>query len=464
MTPSAHSSKDVPAFGTVRVGILAMIAGRVRSMFADRLARNVGWYGLAELGNRVTRLVTTIVLARWLIPQDYGVAAIAITAFEIVRVIAQNGIGQAVVRTHQSKLPGVLRTAHRASWLMCFVSMSLLCLTGVVASFITGRSELAVMMFCLSGVLFTLPFGQIQAHLIVRDNRLHVLAGIAVVQMALDNALTAIFAIYGFGPWAVVLPKLLTAPIWVIGMRRAQTWTPDKTATPAPMAEIMSFAAPIIGSELLVAARFNVDKLLVGFFLGIEALGIYYFVFNAGIGFSLSITGALSASIYPHLAELSAKPREMLARFDRLVWTAVFPCSAVIALQAVGAFIYVPIVFGSSWESSAPLVAILCGSAIAKPAFDAASQLLRAFGQPQRELYGSVGLTVLSLTALCVALPLGLPTAVAVLSLTMFVAQFAFAIWVRGALGRPTFTTPMTDPLRPILARVPKPSNAGVPT
>jgi O-antigen/teichoic acid export membrane protein len=409
----------------------------------------------------VTRLITTVILARWLVPNDYGIAAIALTAYEFAHVLAQNGIGQAVVRSNDEQLPGLCRTAYRASWFACATAVVLLLVAGVIAAAVTDRLELLAMMACLSVIFLTFPFGQIQAHLIVRANRLHVLAGVAVVQVALDNALTALFAIYGFGPWAVVLPKLITAPIWVIGLRRAQSWTPDRTAKPAPMSELMTFAAPIIGSELLVAARFNLDKLLVGFVLGIEALGIYYFVFNAGIGFSLSLTGALSASIYPHLAELSGHRGQMLARFDKLLLTAVLPCSAVIALQAVGAMIYVPIVFGTTWEHVAPLVAILCASAIAKPSFDAASQLLRAFGQPRRELYGSVGLTALSLTALVVALPLGLAVAVPALSITLFVAQFGFAMLVRRALARPDAIAQPVSPMRPILARLPKQTPAG---
>ena len=66
---------------------------QARALLADRLVRNVGWYGLAEFANRFTRLITTIILARWLIPHDFGIAAVAMTTFEIIRVLAQYGIG-----------------------------------------------------------------------------------------------------------------------------------------------------------------------------------------------------------------------------------------------------------------------------------------------------------------------------------------------------------------------------------
>ena len=414
--------------------LYAGLATRVRTLLADRLVRNIGWYGLAEFANRFTRLITTVVLARWLLPADFGIAAIAITTFEIIRVIAQQGIGQAVVRASDRELPAVAATAYVASWIVCGFAFMLQVAAGAIIARLTGHPGVFPMIACLALVLLTLPFGQMNAYLVLRDNRLHVLAGVAVVQVAADNILTAVLALAGFGAWAVVLPKLITAPIWVIGIRRAATWRRDPAAGYAPMRPLFWFAAAVISSELLVAARNNVDKIIVGAILGIEALGIYYFIFNAGIGFALSLTGAVAASIYPHLAELSGKPREMLARYDGIMLRAVLPTSVVICAQAGLALVYVPIVFGVKWESFGTLVAILCASAVSKPLYDGAAQLMRASGHPRVELYGSAALTVLSLTALIFALPYGLGPGVAALAATTFVLQAGFAVLVRYGL------------------------------
>lgn len=416
-------------------GVVAALRGRMGRMLSDRLVRNVGWYGVAEVANRFTRLVTAIVLARALLPEDFGIAATAITTFEIVGVIAMHGIGQAVVRASDDELPALMNTARRASWAVCLAAVALQLLVGCVMSAVTGRQDVFWMIACLAGVYLTLPFGQMQAHLIVRANRLHVLAAIAMFQVAADNLLTAALAFHDFGAWAVILPKLLTTPIWVIGMRRAQTWSPDPAAGYAPWRPLARFASAVIASEFLVAARFNLDKALVGMVLGLEALGIYYFVFNAGIGFSLSLTNSLSASVYPHLAELASRPRAMLDRYDDIVVRAAVTCAAVIAVQAGLAVFYVPLVFGERWAPHAYLVSILCMSAIAKPIFDCACQLLRAFAMPRIELYASAGLTLLSLSAMAAALPFGLPVGIAAFSMTTVAAQFAVATAVRKWFG-----------------------------
>jgi PST family polysaccharide transporter len=416
------------------MGWRARFVSRLTAVRDDRLVRNVGWYGLAEFANRFTRLLTTIVLARALLPEDFGIAAIAITTFEIIRVLAQFGIGQAVIRSADRELSSVCNTAYRASWLVCLLAFGLQLAAAAVIARVTGRPEVFAMIAALALVFLTLPFGQIQAHLIVRANRLHVLAGIAVVQVAADNLLTAGFALAGFSAWAVVLPKLLTAPIWVVGMRRAQSWKPDPAAGYASMRTLMAFAAAVIGSELLVAARYNLDKVIVGAILGVEALGIYYFVFNAGVGFSLSLTQSLSASVYPHLAEVARDPKALLARYDGLMLRAILPCAAVIALQSALALLYVPLVFGERWHDVAYLVAILCASAIVKPLFDSACQLLRVSGKPRVELYASAALTLLSLTALALGLLTNLAAGIVNLAIATAAIQLGFAVAVRRRL------------------------------
>jgi len=433
LTDTATQRSAIPK---QRSGLLGALRTRVRKLLADRLVRNVGWYGLAEFANRFTRIITTIVLARWLIPHDFGIAATAITTFEIVRVLAQYGIGQAVIRAPAEQLQAWCATAQRASWIACATAFVIQVGIGAVIATILDRQDVFWMIASLAVVLLTLPFGQIQSFLIVRANRLHVLAGVAVVQVALDNMLTAALAIGGFGAWAVVLPKLIVAPIWVIGMRRGHRWKRDVAAGYASMADLRAFTLPIIGSELLVAARFNLDKVLVGAFLGVEALGIYYFIFNAGLGFSLSLTSSLAASVYPHLAEVAAKPRDLIARYDTLLWQAALPCAAVIALQASLSLLYVPIVFGARWDHVAWLVAVLCASAIAKPMFDSASQLLRACNQPRTEFLASACLTVVSLSALALALPYGLSYGVIAQSIAAFLVQIATALIVRSAMAR----------------------------
>jgi O-antigen/teichoic acid export membrane protein len=222
-------------------------------------------------------------------------------------------------------------------------------------------------------------------------------------------------------------------------VRRCLSWSPDPSAGTIPIDRMARFALPILLSEVFAAARVNLDKLLVWSSLGVDALGIYYFAFNAGIGLSLSLTMALSNSLYPELARYASQPALMLKRFDQAILKTALPISGIILLQAALSLFYVPLVFGEKWQHASAVVALLCLSAVSKPFSDAGTQLLRACGLPLIELGSVVLLTIVTLTALWTGLGYGLMAGVIAFAATSFACQVAVSFFARRlALGSPS--------------------------
>lgn len=408
--------------------VVASIVQRVRR---DRLLRGFGALGAGELFVRVTRIATTIVLARWLSAAELGVAATAIACFELVRVLANNGIGQMVVRASEERLEATCNTAWRLSWALCALMALIQTAAGLAIAHVTGRPELLFLIVCLAGVYAFMPWAMVHSWLLQRQYRMAALSAINAAQVGTDNVVTAALAVLGLGAWAVVLPKLLTAPIWLVGTRLSVSWKRKPEAGTIPLREVALFAGPVLASEVLTAVRFNVDKMIVGALLGLEALGIYYFAFSAGYGLSLVLTTALASASFPHLADERLSAAEMLERFDRALWRLALPISAIILVQAMAVYVYVPLLFGEKWASVVPVVAVLCLSATTKAFADLSTQLLRAAGLPGRELQAMALFTIVVLGSFAAGLSQGLLAGVAVLAVVSIVAQLALTSWAR---------------------------------
>ena len=80
--------------------------------------RNLGWLGLSGVVNRLIRLLTTIVLARFLTQYDYGLAAIVLTTNEFVRVFTRNGVGVRLIQAEEDKLESLAQSAYWLNWLI----------------------------------------------------------------------------------------------------------------------------------------------------------------------------------------------------------------------------------------------------------------------------------------------------------------------------------------------------------
>jgi PST family polysaccharide transporter len=281
-----------------------------------------------------------------------------------------------------------------------------------------------------------LPVTEVRWCRMLRGQRMKTLAGISAAQVLFDNVLTVALALSGFGVWAVVLPKLLTTPVFVWLIWRAEPWQRAAVA-PLPWREVAGFAAPVFAIEVLNALRQHADKLIVGAMLGIELLGVYAFAFNAGLGLGMALTTALTVSLFPHFA-VATSGVDRLARFDRALLTACAPVAAILLLQALAALVYVPVVFGERWAFAAPLVALLCASAILRPFADAACQLLRARGDPHLELIAQTAVTALVLTMFTMGLTRDLTTALVCFTIANVAAQATLTLIVRVYAGRPS--------------------------
>ncbi|MEL7033625.1 MAG: oligosaccharide flippase family protein [Pseudomonadota bacterium] len=363
---------------------------KATSIAGHKLSRNVGWLTGAEFISRFGRIIAAIILARQLDAVAFGIAAIALTIFEITRVFTENGIGAAVVRARADNYDRIANTAHRLMWGVCLTLAIVQIAAGLVVEWILPGRQAGAMAAILGLVFLIMPFGVMHAYALLRAERMKELAAINTAQVASDHALTAILAILGFGAWAIVLPKLLTAPIWLIGMLRTQAWTRNVSAGFAPVAGILKFSWPVLGSELMCACRDQFDKFIVSLMFGVEALGLYYFAFNAGLGVSTALNRAFSNAVYPHLCAA----KDQVSAYRKALRNLGIPFTLVYVVQAAMALLYVPIVFGETWAAAAPLVAILCLGGPARLLVDAARMKARAEGESGRDFRTSIGLTV----------------------------------------------------------------------
>ncbi|MBW4452189.1 MAG: lipopolysaccharide biosynthesis protein [Nostoc indistinguendum CM1-VF10] len=407
-----------------------MLITKIKQRISSQFLRNVGWLGGAELVNRVFRLGTTVTIARLLNSYDYGLIAIVLTTNEFATVFTlRSGIGSKIIQAPEQDVEIICQTSYWLNWIVCGILFILQCsLAFPVALFY--RNNQVIFPICVMALVYLmLPTFAVQSALIQRENRLKITAICNATQSILSNTLTIIMALLGLGMWAVVLPIVLTTPVWIIINRKNHTWRSSKSFTLIQWQEIIRFAKNILGVELLNKLRANLDYLLVGRFLSVDALGLYYFAFNAGLGISMNVINTLTWSLYPHLCAARADFYQLKNRYFSSLKTIVLIVLPLVFLQSSLAPFYVPIVFGQKWVPAIPVLILICLSALPRPFAEAASMLLNSVDKSHINLYWNLIFTVIFTISLLVAVKWGIiGVAVAVL-ITHVLALPIFSIW-----------------------------------
>jgi O-antigen/teichoic acid export membrane protein len=408
-----------------------MFIVKLKQKLSDRFVRNVGWMGGAELVNRVFRLGTTVILARLLSPQDYGLAAIVLTVKEIAFVFTlKSGISNKLVQADDKDLEILSNTAFWINCILCIFLFLFQCLAAFAIAWFyqDNRIILPVCIIALEHLL--MPSYAIQTCLILRENRLNIIALGNVLQSMANNIITMIFALMGFGLWAIVLPILLGSPlVWIFIARKYHSWRPKKTFTLERWQEIVNFGKNVLGIDLLDKLRSNLDYLIIGRFLGVEALGLYFFAFNAGLGISLNLINVMMWSLFPYLCAVRNNWEQFRSKYFSSIKTIALVIIPLVILQSSLAPFYVPLVFGDRWVAGIPILMLICLSAIPRPFEKAASSLMLAIDKTDIDLKWNVFFTLIfSLAIVCVVKQGVLAVAITVL-LVHLIAMPIYTIW-----------------------------------
>ncbi len=408
-----------------------MLINKLKKLSSDQFISNIGWLGIAELANRIVRLATTVVLARTFNAYDYGVASIIFTIVDFGYVLTINpGFGAKIIQADLDELSIICDTTYWLNWIVCIALFLIQCIAAFPIAKFYNNDELILQICVVATAYLIIPLYTIQATLIQRANRLKITAIATAIQLIFGNVLTIVLAATGMRSWAVILPIAIAMPIGAVINWMNHPWRPPSYFTMQNWRAITSFGLKMLGVNALSRVRMNLDYLLVGYFIGIEALGLYFFAFNAGLGISQSIINAFTSALYPHLCAARGDNEQMKKQFFKSLKTITLIVVPLVILQTSLAQIYVPIVFGQKWIQGIPILIIICLSAIPIALSRATSQLLQAVDKTHLDFYWNLIFTSIFAVSLLIAIPRGIFAVACAVLISQLIAIPIFTIWV----------------------------------
>jgi teichuronic acid exporter len=364
---------------------------KLKALTASRYVQNVGWLGVAELINRIFRLATTITLIRLFSKADYGMLSAIYTVFEFGLTFSMGeGIGSTILQADDENVDEIATNVYWLNWILLGSIFLIQCVLAYPIALFYKNPDLTFPIIFLGFCYLMMPIYSIQETLLARKNRLEVQSWAMAAQAIVVNMLTVGLVIAGFGIRGVVLSMLLGNIPWIILMLRHESWRP-KYFTISRWREIFRFGSRVLGVELLSRFRMNVDYLLVAGMLGTEALGLYFFAFNAGLGISQSILWAIGSAWYPEFCEARGSLSELRTKWMNSFKTIGCVIVPMVLFQVTFAHWYIPILAkGNKWDDAIPIVMIICLSAIPLAISRSNSQLLKAMDRMKLDLIWSV--------------------------------------------------------------------------
>lgn len=364
-------------------------------------ARRALWWSVAN--NAVGRVGTTlmgIVLARILVPEDYGVYAVALVALNALLSMNELGVSLAIVRRPGdiSRIAPTVKTLALGSsvilWIATFASAPYVAaaLDAPEATNVLRVLTLSVLIDALTAVpsaLMTRDF--MQRERLIVDTAGFVAGSVTAIGLALA----------GFGAWALVWSALVGNVVNALYILR---YTPDHHPygfRRDVARELLGFGLPLALASLMIMALLNIDYVVIGAELGPVQLGFYLLAFNL-CSWPVNMFSAPARRVsLPLFARLHAGETGASSAFVPVCTVLLLVTLPACLVLAALAEPIVGIVYGDTWLPAASVLPWLMVLALARVIGELVYDFLVALGSSR----SNMTLQAVWLVALVITLP-----------------------------------------------------------
>jgi O-antigen/teichoic acid export membrane protein len=329
------------------------------------------------------QLGSTMILARILTPQDYGILGMVMAFAGMAGLFLNLGLSTATI--HRSVISHAqVSTLFWINAGMGFLLMLFLAGLSPVVAWFYKEPELTPVTLALS-VPFLLSGLSVQHNaLLNRQMRFFSLAVIQVVSM-LGGIFVAIFAaLQGLGYWALVLNNIVHSICSVSGAWLAVRWIPGLPRRDAGVGSMIKFGADLVAFDFVNYFSRNLDTVLIGRFHGSGPLAMYSKAYQLLMMPIQNIRNPMMQVAMPALSRLQNEPESYRKYYIKFLSILAFLSMPLVAFLYVCSDQIILIVLGDQWIDASVLFKILALVAIIEPVISTQGLVMITTGNSRR--------------------------------------------------------------------------------
>lgn len=369
----------------------------------NQIVKGISWVTLYIYAVRITGFITTLILAKLLTPEDFGLVAIGVLVIEMTMIFGKFGIGQALIYRKEQ----VEQAANAALFLV--LGFNLILVVGIIlgapfiGDFFNNRAVTPIIIW-LSITMLPNALKIVPTVLLEKSLKFKRLVLPEVLPAVLSAAGAIIAAYLGAGVWSLVIRQVIYSflgliIIWLVSPIKINLNFDWKI-----FREVINYGKHMITASLMLLVLYNIDNMIVGKIVGTTALGFYVLAFRIANLPVQEGSHVISKVMFPVFSRLQDDRQALAGGFLKVIKFV----SAFSAPIAIGMAVYTPdlirFVYGEKWLAVIVPLQILTFYGF-----------IRALGVPGGEIMKSLGkpkfITYTVLVMLSCILPFVIPVA-----------------------------------------------------
>ena len=365
------------------------------------------WNSLETFALQGFGLVQGIILARLLIPSDYGLIAMTAVFFTISYALADTGFTSALIRKKERKEIDY-STVFVANVVITSILCVILCLSAPFIAKFYKEPLLEKIIYINAALMFLTSFLSILSNRLTIQLQFKEKSIINVVAVVVTGCISIGMAFMGYGVWSLIFPNFVSFFIRLIMFWRCLRWFPKWNFSWEIYKEYFSYGSKMLLTALIGAVYNNIYPIFIGKFYSSMRLGYY----NKAQGYAnmpSDVVGtAISKVTFPILAKIQGDDDALRVIYRKMIRVSAFVVFPAAMLIAVLARPLVMVILTEKWEQSIIYLQILCFASMWNPIHSLNLNLLMVKGRSELFLRLEIMKKIVGVVLLCVTIPMGL--------------------------------------------------------
>lgn len=376
------------------------------SLKGSSIGRGLLWVGIEKFGYSGIYFISTIILARILTPEDFGLISIIAIFFSFAQMIVESGLGGALVRKkevddidYHTIFTFNLGCAVVLYWILFLIAP-------LIANFYNNLDLILIVRVVAVNVIISALTLTQRVHLI-RALQFRKQTLISVVSLIIAVFFSILSAYHGYGVWALVFQQILYNFFYFIFIFLAVKFKPRLHFSKSSFSELYGFGSKLFLSSLIQVVYNDSISSIIAKVYTIVTTG-YYYQAKKIVDFPVNVFRSLGDNVvFPVLSRASTdfQLRDISTKITRVITILSFPFFLILIFFSEE---IVKVILGDKWLQSAYMLSILSISSLALIIESISRNIIKSTGKGSEVLKSEIYKKVIGFSLILIALRFGL--------------------------------------------------------
>lgn len=311
------------------------------------------WSSVQKFGTLLISFSTNLVLARILIPEDFGVIGMLMVFLSLADTLVNGGFASALI---QKKEPTHTDYSTVFYWNLVasvFFYLILFFSAPAIASFY--KMPILSSVLRIQGlILFVDAINIVQSNKLIKTLNFKKLTKVSIISSTVGSVIGIVLALMGFGVWSLVVKMLVDSLMKSIVLWYGDSWRPEKTFSWKSFKELFNYGSLLLVSNLSETIIYHLQSIIIGRVYSAKALGYYTQAKTLTQIPERAIPQIVDQVMFPVYSSMQDNREMVLAALKKSMSSLAYLTFPIMALLTLIAEPLITLLYSDKWINSVP--------------------------------------------------------------------------------------------------------------